>query len=209
MRTIDLCQSPIGVFGALIVGSLLVSGVAFAAHNEPEKAKRFESNLVRAYAPCVLFNTVTDSFPPLPACTPSVPLDGVCGISATEGRGKVKFLVVPGDIRVKVVVKNLTGCDGETLNLVLSTRLTQDNCLGIGADCTIADAIDIPIGSCIVSNGKCKIDSTVNTFTTGFLGFPIVFPGINDGGEILGCGLVRVTGAGAPARTLSCGLLVK
>ena len=72
-----------------------------------------------------------------------------------------------------------------------------------GGDCTSVD-VTLPAGSCVVSGGKCEIDTTVNTEVPGAL-----VVGNTVGFEVLGCGLVRTTGAGAPAQTFSCGILVE
>ncbi len=191
-----------GALGAALA-IVLANGVALAGHNEPKQAKKFQSALVRAYAPCVAPNDATPNLV-IPACSPAVALDPVCGIDASEGKGSLQVTVLAqGDLKIKVNVTELTGCDGETLDFVTSARLTTDNCAG-GGDCTAVDLIDLVVGSCVVANGKCKINTTVNTVIPGAL-----TPGNNLGIEILGCGLVRTTGVGAPARTLSCGVLVK
>ena len=194
--------SSIGVLAAVVVVGLFINGVVFAGHNGPEEAEEFETSLIRAFAACTLENA-NDTTPNLglPACSPSVPLDSVCGIDPNEGEGEVQLQVVTGDIEIDVEVEGLTGCDGETLSFVATTRVTTDGCSS-GADCTAID-VSLPAGSCVVSGGECEISTTVNSEIPGAL-----VAGNNAGLEILGCGLVRTTGPGAPAQTLSCGLLV-
>lgn len=191
----------IGVLGAVIGGGLVISAVASAGHNEPKEATEGKTSLVRAFASCTLPNDATPNLG-LPACTPSVPLDSVCGIDPFDGVGEVLVQSIGGDVKIQAVADKLTvGCEGETLGFVATVRMTTDGCTA-GADCTAVD-LTLPIGSCAVSGGKCEIDTTVNTVIPGtFVG------GNNLGLEILGCGLVRTTGAGAPAQTLSCGILV-
>jgi len=72
-----------------------------------------------------------------------------------------------------------------------------------GDSCTTGD-FEMPIGTCKVTGGRCSILSSVNTLLPGTLR-----PGDNEGFEVLGCGLVRITGPDAPVQTLSCGLLIK
>ncbi len=197
----------IGVLGGVIAGGLLISGVALAGHNEPKEAKELKTSLVRAFDSCpnATVPIPNDTTPNLglPACSPSVPLDSVCGIDPVDGFGEVLTQSLVGDVKVQVVADKLTaGCEGETLAFVATTRITTDGCTS-GGDCTAID-VTLPVGSCVVSGGKCEIDTTVNSEIPGSL-----VVGNTVGFEVFGCGLVRTTGAGAPAQTLSCGILVE
>ncbi len=193
----------LGTLPLAITAGLLVAGAALADHNQPREAKSFSVSFVRAYEPCEAPNDTATALG-IPACTPAVPLDPVCGIDPQKGRGFANARVIPGaDTRVRVFVKGLTDCDGETLTVVAGSRETTDDCAS-GDSCTTVD-IDFALGSCVVENGRCRINTTVNEF----LGFPVFAPGARTGIEVRSCGLVRTTGPGAPAQTLSCGLLVQ
>ena len=198
----------IGVLGGAIVGGLLISGVALAGHNEPKEAKEFKTSLVRAFAACTAPNDFTLN-PGLPACMPAIPEDSVCLIDPVNGFGELLVQVLNGDVKIQVIVDKMIGCDGETLDAVATVQVTTDNC-AFGADCTSVVVPDLPVASCVVSGGKCEIDTTVNTVMPG--SFVV---GDNVGIEVLGCGLKRTTLGSVPLlpaaqkRTFSCGILVK
>ncbi len=200
MIAIRSSKLSIGVLGVVIGGGLLISAVAFAGHNEPKEAEELKTSWVRAFDACTLPTDTTPNLG-LPACAP-VPSDSVCGIDPNDGFGEVLTQSLDGDVKVQAVADKLTGCDGETLAFVATVRLTTDGCTS-GGDCTAVD-VSLPVGSCVVSGGKCEIDTTVNSEIPGALAV-----GNTVGFQVLGCGLMRMTGAGAPAQTLSCGILVE
>jgi hypothetical protein len=194
------------VFRALtgmIAGGLFVCEMALASHIEPERAKKYIVEMVTTYEPCLAPNDYTQSLP-IPACSPGVPSDSLCGFEADIGRGKfVGKVVRPGDIRLKGIVKGLSAaCEGLTFAAVVAVRITTEDCVE-GDSCTTGD-FEMPIGTCKVTDGRCDIMSSVNRLLPGALR-----PGDNEGFEVLGCGLVRINGPDAPVQTLSCGLLIK
>ena len=222
----------IGVLGGVIAGGLLIGHVALADHNEPEEAEKRKSSLVRAFVPCVpgcadadpscrAPNILTPLGPfAIGQCAPAQPVDTVCGIDPDDGEGKVLTKVLDGDIKIKVEVDKLTaGCEGETLVFTDLSRTTLDDCIDTSgvthSSCTGMD-LGIPPGffSCVVSDGKCEIDTTVNTA----FGFDVFGGGGRVlGSEQLGCGLARVTEFEGPppffisstVQTFSCGILVE
>jgi hypothetical protein len=194
------------VFRALtgmIAGGLFVCEMALASHVEPERAKKYIVEMVTTYEPCLAPNDYTESLP-IPACSPAVPSDSLCGFEADIGRGKfVGKVVRPGDIKLKGIVKGLSAaCEGLTFAAVVAVRITTEDCVE-GDSCTTGD-FEMPIGTCKVTDGRCDIMSSVNGLLPGALR-----PGDNEGFEVLGCGLVRINGPDAPVQTLSCGLLIK
>ena len=90
------------------------------------------------------------------------------------------------------------------LNVRLSYRVTLDDCPE--GSCTETDVNDFDLvgASCIVTNGKCKINTTLNTAAPGL----IPTNGKNAGIEIFGCGL-KGFGFGAFPAELQCGVLLK
>ena len=193
-------------FGALtgmIAGGFFVCKMALASHIEPERAKKYIVEMVTTHEPCLAPNDYTASLP-IPACSPVVPSDSLCGFEEDSGSGNfVGKVVWPGDIKLKGTVKGLSAaCEGQTFAAVVAVRITTEDCIE-GDSCTTGD-FEMPIGTCKVTGGRCSILSSVNTLLPGALG-----PGNNEGFEVLGCGLVRITGPDAPVQTLSCGLLIK
>ena len=73
----------------LAVVLLLAAGRALATHDEPKRAKAIKAPLVTVYQPCTVPNTQTLGFPSLPACSPPVRMDPVCGFTdaATQQSG--------------------------------------------------------------------------------------------------------------------------
>ena len=153
-----------------IVAGLALGGVVRAAtHNEPLKGVLYKAFVMTAYGACTSPNTMTAA--PglvLPACL-AVRQDTTCGYGA-KGSGKVTIKGVPGDVQVKATLAGLNdGCEGETLTLTVTVNSTNDDC-GMAPDgCTIAGALttNLGIASCVVTQGKCIIKSTANTFAPG------------------------------------------
>lgn len=186
-----------------IGGGLFICNTGFAAHIEPERAKKYIVELVTTYESCLQPNDYTASLP-IPACSPAQPSDSLCGFEPDAGRGRfVGKVVWTGDIRIKGAIKGLSeGCEGESFAAVVAVRITTEDCVE-GESCTTGD-FEMPIGNCTVTDGQCRMRSSVNSLLPGTLR-----PGDNEGFELLGCGLVRVTGPDAPVQTLSCGLVIK
>lgn len=199
--------------GLLSVGVMSMLAVpASATHSQPKKAKGLKAELVAGYNECTAPNTTTAGVLAIPACSPPVRNDEVCSFGS-KGSGKV-IVKVKGkgedaDIALKAVLKDVQGCEGETLCPTASIRVTTDNCSN-GLDCTTVDIDNLQIGfpasegCCTVENGKCKIKANVNEQIAGAI------QGNNNAGfEVLGCGVNRVSGS--PATTgpsFSCGILV-
>ena len=90
------------------------------------------------------------------------------------------------------------------LHVLLAYRLTSDDCPA--GSCTAVDqTADLIAVECMVTDGKCKIATTLNTAAPG-----TIPNGKNAGIDILGCGLrerlpiIPVFGA-----ELRCGVLLK
>ena len=185
----------------LAVVLLLVAGRALAAHDEPKRAKALKAPLVTVYQPCTAPNTQTTGFPSLPACSPPVRMDPVCGFTdpATQqsGYGKASAKARPnGDFRVDITAKGLNpGCEGQTLCGTIRVRATTNRCAG--ASCTVAD-LDFMSNSatacCTVMGGYCAVSTTIDSEVLGTLV-------VNDrtGLEVYGFGLKRITGPNLPA----------
>ena len=69
-------------------------------------------------------------------------------------------------------------CEGQTLAAYFNIRTTSDDCPTAGGHCTAQDQ-EITVGSCVVTDGKCKIKVTVPSGYT---------PGAGAASQILGCG---------------------
>ena len=196
------------IVSAGILGAVLIPGIVFAEHDEPERARGISSSLVKTYEPCTRPNTTIGRFR-LPACSPPVPSDTKCGI---DGRGEISAQVLKNsDIRIRVNVTGLTNCEGEQLRSSAAIQATSHNCAGEEKCTSVILATDIGQGSdratCVVRSGRCVIDTTVNTA----LGAETVQAANEAGVEILDCGMDRITSEGVPIfpviPTLSCGLL--
>jgi hypothetical protein len=193
----------LGALIGMIAGGFFVCKMTLASHIEPEKAKKYIVEMVTTYEPCLAPNDYTASLP-IPACSPVVRSDSLCGFEEDSGSGKfVGKVVRPGDIKLRGVIRGLSAaCEGWTFAAVVAVRITTEDCVE-GDSCTTGD-FEMPIGTCKVTGGRCDISSSVNALLPGALR-----PGDNEGFEVLGCGLVRINGPDAPVQTLSCGLLIK
>jgi hypothetical protein len=191
-----------------VAGALVMAGVARAHHDEPSQARFFTSSLVRAYETCdgADVNAMTPGG--LPACTPGEALDTVCNMDGDGAKGMVDITPEQHDLRVKVVIHGITGCEGERLLFFVDVNVTSDNCVdlmgkAVQDNCTLVGPNTIPLGDCIVANGRCSMDTTLET----------LFPFINAlGGNDIGfridrCEIVRLTG-GMFVPFLRCGVLI-
>jgi len=161
---------------AVAAGVVGVASLALAQEtspNGPGKANKFQSTLVTAYQSCTTLagsnSTVTL---PLPACD-AVRSDAACGFLdstdtadsvAEKGSGKVKATVSGATIKISAQLKGLNaGCEGKTLNMVSTARVTSEDCTT--PPCTVADAAtkDFPTGCACgpVAGGACSCSSVV------------------------------------------------
>jgi hypothetical protein len=174
------------MFGSIIAvaaGMGLVASVALADHETTKKATVFGAQLGTAYDDCGIPGEGFSTDPPgllLPACTPQRS-DPVCNFIQGKGSGKILAKAaknattgIKDDIFVKASMAKLNaGCIGETLTLRATANATSDDCSGspaAGGSCTVVTSVigNFPIGSCVVdTKGKCKIVTTVNTFSGG------------------------------------------
>ena len=198
-----------GIFLATVVGAVLMSATAWADHDQPTSAREFKSSLVKAYEVCNLGDTNAVTPGGLPACSPAVPLDTQCEMEGAGAKGKVSISAEQHDLRINLDIQGVTGCEGESLILRATPRVTSDNCLDpitlepLEENCTLAGPVTIPLAGCIVSNGQCKMDTTIET------AFPFIDiqAGNDEGFEIDDCEVVRATD-GPSVPVLSCGVLV-
>lgn len=195
--------------GALAL--LLAAAPAWAGHGGPARATQFQAQFVRAFEPCdpASVNDTTFSLL-LPACHPAVPVDDVCaGFDPTKGNSSVKAQVQGADIKLSLKMSGLDpGCEGQSLCFVSTLRIATDNCQSRDpAGCTIVDLVDFPITTrscCVVGGGKCRVNTTVNQEIPGGL-----TGGQDISIEVVGCGMRRTTGPGAPKMPFRCGVIVK
>ncbi len=200
--------------GALTLATVLCPEPQVAGatpHDEPGAGRSFKSPLVTAYRQCTTPNIVTSGPVPMPACSPPVRMDPICGFGppGTRGQGKVKGTARAGDIEISMITSGLEGCNGYTLCGVVSVRITTQACGG-SEPCTVQDLVNItgPVAAtacCTVTNGNCKVKTSVNNQNFG-----LVQPGQRAGIEIMGCGLRRVDGPTPPSAsdvTFKCGTL--
>ena len=209
------------VVAAAVLGIALLTNPSFA-RSEPKKAGKFKSTLVTAYNECTDDgvdddigdpNDTTTSSLPLPACHPAVPSDDTCSMGADASGQMAAKVDASGDIAFKLKLKDVQGCNGQTLVAVVSVRVTTDGCTsGDLAGCTVKDLNDFPISnappagaSCVIADGKCQMASTVNAE----VGAGTIEAGNLAAFELKGCGLKRVAGPGSPGKVASCGLLIR
>jgi hypothetical protein len=185
------------------LAAALVLPVGEAAADFSTTAKIFKAEIVQSYAPCTAPTTQTDTG--FSACLAPTVTDTGCRFTSI-GRGKFKLVASPGDVRVFATAKGIdVSCEGLTLSLVISARMTTNDCppgAVPGQTCTMVDLADYALGTCTVQRGRCDLNTTFNSGAT-------VFSANNRTSiEVLGCGFVRTTGLGAPVRTFSCGVKV-
>jgi hypothetical protein len=193
-----------------VLGAMALPGLALATHDEPGRGRALKGALVTAYLPCTSPNTTTEGGLPQPACSPPVRSDPICGFGAAFGQvgsGKAKGIVRDGDIALSVAAAGLgNGCEGRRLCGVVRVRVTTHRCAGGMSPCTTADIELTNVSDtacCQVMNGRCKLNTSINTEV-----FDALRQGQRAGVELLGCGLRRRDGADPPAGlTFTCGLL--
>jgi hypothetical protein len=181
---------------------------AWATHDEPGRGKAVRISMVTSYEECTSPNTSTEGGLPTPACSPPVRSDPVCGFGAMAGATgmiKAKGVVHDGDVQLSVVGAGLgNGCEGHKLCGVIRVRVSTDRCLL--TPCTTRDIELTNVSDtacCTVSNGNCKLKTTINTEV-----FDALRSGERAGVELLGCGLRRRDGPTPPTGlTFACGLL--
>jgi hypothetical protein len=188
----------------------MAAGSASAQMPVPKKAKKFQANLVTAFAGCAAPNDTTTGVLALPACHPAVPNDTVCGFDMSDpanpaGQGQVQASVAgkgaTADIKLKVKLQGLNaGCIGQTLCVKPFLRATSLACLsGDVGGCTTLEALTNPFAlsgpACGVvdAEGALQIKTTVET----------AVPGLVPGGthltiDLSRTGVVRTTGPSLP-----------
>src|SRR5438445_717609 len=77
-------QKAIAGTAGIVIGVVLLGGVASASHTEPGQAKKASFSLVNSFLPCGSPNTSTQSGN-IPACTPTAPEGfGGCALRPTD-----------------------------------------------------------------------------------------------------------------------------
>ena len=190
--------------GQLAVGALvLATGLGVGGNDavaELIRAKRFLVSVTTAYEPCTAPDTTTDSTS-TPACSAPLAADPVCRLGIT-GRGKVVLRAIPDDVKFLARIDAIDpACNGETLQVRMSFRVTSNDCSG--QTCTLVDFADQLIGTCEVSSGMCKLQTTLNAALPN-----LVIPTNETHIELLGCDFKRTTGPSLPSRTFSCGIMI-
>lgn len=193
--------------GAVVAAAVLAQQTdAGAELPGPKKAKHYMTSFVEAFAPCTSANDTTTGAIALPACHPAVPVDTSCGFGP-DGRGTGSALVLPKegtepqdvDLRGRLVGLS-AGCEGETLCLTATIVVTTVGCAsGDAAGCTMSTLTDFAIGNgCdVVTNGKAKLRTTVNTaFGAEVLNSNTVI-------QIRGVGIRRTSSVNSPAPSSS------
>ncbi len=166
MRSLDTTLS-------IIIFSVLTAGGPAWAHITPDKAKAIKAELTQGYLQCTAPDTTTAGG--LPACAEQEEIDPACVFAG--GDGKLSATISKSDIKVAASLKGLA-CEGQTLAAYFNIRTTSDDCPTAGGHCTAEDQ-EITVGSCVVTDGKCKIKVTVPSGYT---------PGAGAASQILGCG---------------------
>jgi len=184
---------------AAAAGVVGVVGLALATHNEPSSARTLLSSLVTAYPEC---NGTSVGIPGTPppgwtGCT-AAQSDPACGFdpSVTDSGGSFTVNISGGTIHLTASAEAIDPmCNNETLSLVVSVRVTTDDCTT--PPCTIVEGItqDFPTGlTCTVEGGDCRISGTIpaGIFTAGAMtGFQ--FEGCSlkhNGMHAIDCGLL-------------------
>lgn len=200
------------VAAAVAAGLVISAGSADAQRpNEPKKANKYSSTMVRSYDSCALAdnNDLTAGGLPLPACAPAVPSDGMCTLEAGKAAAKVDIKEKKGEFEGSLKVTKIQGCDGEELCAAVSSRVTTQNCnSGDPNGCTVAleftetgttgVGFDTQI-CCTIDKGNCKAKIALNTA----LGSAVITAGNTTAVAVGNVTLIR-TGGGA---FLSAGVL--
>ncbi len=174
----------------LAAAAVLLAATTTPAHVFPKKAKQIKSDLVQKYDACTAPDTATVSGG-VPACGETDPANPECTFSS-DGTGSFQAKVKDQSYDVKAKVQKLdANCEGKTLTAAFDIRTTTDDCPA--EHCTVIDQ-ELIVGSCVVTNGKCQIKTSLPS------GYP---SGAGSESTILGCGI----NDGA-LRTFSCGIMV-
>ncbi len=186
----------------VLVALVLTVTPAFAAYEQPLKAKKGQFDLVNGAPDCTVLDQTLESG--IPGCALPLPA-AICRLGVAKGKGKLQIkrkkdkISQADDIQIKGKVKGLVDCEGVTLTPKLSVRITATNCTAPGG-CTTATNVEVTDAACVVEDGKCKFD--------GFVGVDPVLKFSNDAAfSILGCA-VQDIGAGIGYDHLECGLTV-
>ncbi len=202
----------------IVAASLLAIGALAGNANavrpeEPKKANKNSSTMVRAYDFCAIGSALdtTGGALSLPACAPAVVSDATCTLEAGKASAKVDIKEKKGEFEGAIKVSKIVGCDGQELCAHVSARVTTDNCTSGNPDgCTVTgDLTEVgglasPNGfnsqiCCTVAKGSCKAKIALNVA----LGSAAIVPGDNTSVTIGRVNLVR-TGGGV---FLASGLL--
>jgi hypothetical protein len=192
----------------LIVGLAALAGVGLlvtGAHAQGLVQKTFKSDVVTAWQGCTPPGT-SSSNSGFVACLNPQLADPLCKFSS-RGKGRVRLIARTDNVSLYGSVKGIEpACTGQMLTLLVSMRITTDDCppgVSPSQACTLVDIVDQPLGTCQVVNGNCKILGTLNEAAAGLVGLDK-----RTDIELMGCGFKRTSGAGLPARTFSCGIRV-
>lgn len=198
-----------GIAGAALAAIVVSHVNAQAQLPGPKKSKHYMATFVQAFAPCTTPNDTTTGAIALPACHPAVPVDTGCTFGPDgKGNGTATVLppdgVNPQDIELRGRLVGLgAGCEGETLCVSATIVVSTVGCASAdAAGCTMSTLTDFPIGTgnngCgVVTNGKVKLRTTVNTaFGAEVLNSNTVI-------QIRGVGIKRMTSVNSPAPSSS------
>jgi hypothetical protein len=197
-----------------ILGTLVLlmtsAGFSWALHDEPPQARAFSGGLITSYAPCTSPNTQTQGISSVPACSPPVPSDPVCGfgnVATSPGKGKVRAEIRNGEVSMSASALGLTsGCEGHRLCGVVVLRVTTHRCNAQRCTTRNIELVNTdPDACCTVSGGRCHFRAANPSED-----WDALQDGDRAGAELLGCGLRRVTGPDQPPAgglTFACGLL--
>lgn len=186
---------------ACALGTVLGLSLTYEAlAGAPIRARRMLMHVTTAYDACTVTDTTSDSTGGA-ACLAPVQSDAFCKFD-TRGRGKLKLTSRPDNVRWLTSLKGIDGaCEGETLEILVSLRITSDDCGGQA--CTLPDLIDTVVGQCVIQNNTCISSGTLNAAISN-----IIVENKETFIKILGCGLRRSTGPNLPTATFACGLMI-
>jgi hypothetical protein len=188
-----------------VAGIMLPASLADAV---PINQKIFKVDVTSAWEQCVNpgLGEATSTNSGFLACLSPNLVDPLCKFSP-RGKGKVRLVAGRDNVRVFGVLSGVeAGCEAQTLNLIMSARITTDDCppgVSPPQPCTLVELVDFPLGSCTIQNGVCSIVTTVNSAAPSLVGLSK-----RTHFELNGCGFRRTTGVNPPARTFSCGIKV-
>lgn len=188
--------------GAAFAGiSLLATG----AHAVAIVQKILKVDVVSAYNSCTPPGDSSTNSGFVSCLNPTL-TDPICKFGP-RGKGKVRLVAQHDNVNVYGVVSGVeAGCEAQTVQLMVSARITTDDCPP-GASppnsCTLVDFVDLALGSCQIKNGTCSVITTLNSAVPALVGMEK-----RTGIELNGCGWKRTTGSALPTRTFSCGIRV-